>query len=122
MTDDRITIIEGPPPTFEPVQDAWALGMNDTSALSIVTLTRLRTHNGPALVQRCYRAWHEQLPINLHYRGTDGMEQTAPIIAARSIETDEGYVLLLWLYFNRDRVELEFGPRDDDEDDLYRPY
>ena len=27
--DDKITIIEGPPPVFEPVQDGWALGLGE---------------------------------------------------------------------------------------------
>jgi len=27
MEDNKITIIEGPPPVFEPARDGWALGL-----------------------------------------------------------------------------------------------
>ena len=62
--DEKITIIEGPPPVFEAVNDGWALGLNEGSHLSVPALTRLRTFNGPALVERCYRAWNSKLPIH----------------------------------------------------------
>ena len=80
--DEKITIIEGPPPVFEAVNDGWALGLNEGSRLSVPALTRLRTYNGPALVERCYRAWNSQSPIHLHYRNDMGVEQAAPILAA----------------------------------------
>ncbi len=88
--DEKITIIEGPPPVFEAVNDGWALGLNEGSRLSVPALTRLRTFNGPALVERCYRAWNTQSPIHLHYRNDMGMEQAAPILAARNVETPMG--------------------------------
>ena len=50
--DDKITIIEGPPPVFEQVQDGWAMSLNEGPNLTITALTRLRTFNGPALVER----------------------------------------------------------------------
>jgi hypothetical protein len=115
--DDKITIIEGPPPVFEPIQDGWALGLNEGPSLSITALTRLRTFNGPALVERCYRAWKKQAPIHLFYRNDDGLEQDAPILAARSVESDDGQVLLLWLNFDRNKVEMEFDSGDSDEDE-----
>jgi hypothetical protein len=118
--DDRITIIEGPTPIFEPVQDGWALGLNETRQFSITALTRLRTFNGPALVERCYRRWRKNEPINLHYRDEVGLEASAPILAARMVNTDEGQVLLLWLHVERDDMELEIDTSDDDsaDDDL----
>ncbi len=115
--DDRITIIEGPTPLFEPVQDGWALGLNETRAFSFTAITRLRTFNGPALVERCYRRWHQNEPINLHYRDEVGLEQTAPILAARSVETDDGQMLLLWLHVERNDMQLEIDSSDDDEAD-----
>lgn len=115
--DDRITIIEGPTPIFEPVQDGWALGLNETRQFSITALTRLRTFNGPALVERCYRRWRKNEPINLHYRDDIGLEATAPILAARTVETDEGQMLLLWLHVERDDMELEIDASDDDQAD-----
>ncbi len=118
--DDRITIIEGPTPIFEPVQDGWALGLNETRAFSFTAITRLRTFNGPALVERCYRRWNKHEPINLHYRDELGLEATAPILAARTVETDDGQVLLLWLHVDRDDMQLEIDSSDDDsaDDDL----
>jgi hypothetical protein len=115
--EDKITISEGPTPIFEPVQDGWALGLNETGQFSKTVLTRLRTFNGPALVERCYRRWHQHEPINLHYRDEVGLEATAPILAARSIETDDGHVLLLWLHVQRDDMRLEIDADDDAADD-----
>ena len=114
--DEKITIIEGPPPVFEPVQDGWALGLNEGPSLSVTLMTRLRTYNGPALVERCYRQWRAHQPINLHYRNDVGLEQQAPIVAARAVQTDEGHVLLLWVNFDSDEVELQFDNDDKDQD------
>lgn len=112
--EDKITIIEGPPPVFEAVQDGWALGLNEGPLHSIPALTRLRTFNGPQLVERCYRAWRNGGPIHLHYRDEIGLEQQAPILAARNLKTDEGDVLLLWIYLDSEKVELEIDPGEDD--------
>ncbi|HEX6306073.1 MAG TPA: hypothetical protein VFZ76_17875 [Anaerolineales bacterium] len=119
--DDRITIIEGPPPTFEAVDDGWVLGLNESPSLGQIAVTRLRTFNGPALVERCHRAWRNQQPINLEYRTVDGLEEQAPIVAARYIDTESGHVLVLWVRMTDEEVELELGYEDDygdeDEDD-----
>ena len=115
--EDKITIIEGPTPVFEPVQDGWALGLNETRQFSITALTRLRTFNGPALVERCYRRWSQRQPITLHYRDEAGLEASAPILAARSVDTDDGQMLLLWLHIQRDNMELEIDSDDDSADD-----
>ncbi len=119
--EDKITIIEGPTPVFEPVQDGWALGLNESRKFSITALTRLRTFNGPSLVERCYRRWNQHEPILLHYRNEAGLEEAVPILAARSVETDDGQLLLLWLHVERENIELEINPDDDDasgDDDL----
>jgi len=118
--DDRITIIEGPPPVFEQVQDGWAMSLNEGPSWTVTALTRLRTFNGPALVERCYRAWHNRTPIHLHYRNDVGLEQTAPILAARNVETEDGHVLLLWVYLDSEKVEYERDAGDDEgfEDDF----
>jgi len=117
--DDKITIIEGPPPVFEHVNDGWAMGLNESPSLSVAALTRLRTFNGPALVERCYNAWHNKASIHLHYRNDLGLEQTAPILAARNVETAEGNVLLLWVFLDGDKVEYEMDSGDDDQNDEY---
>jgi hypothetical protein len=116
--DDRITIIEGPPPVFEKIEDGWALGLNEGPAYFSLAMTKLRTFNGPALVERCHRAWNGQNNINLHYRNDMGLEETAPIMAVRSLDTDEGQMLLLWCRRTPDEDELdEFDLDDEDEDD-----
>ena len=115
--EDKITIIEGPTPVFEPVQDGWALGLNETGQFSYTALPRLRTFNGPALVERCYRRWSQHQPITLQYRDETGLEASAPILAARSLDTDDGQMLLLWLHIPRDNMELEINSDDDSADD-----
>lgn len=117
--DDKITIIEGPPPVFETIEDGWALGLNEGPLLYNLSLTRLRTYNGPALVERCHRVWRDQATINLHYRNDMGLEEKAPIMAARSIETTDGHVLLLWCRrrLDEDEQEIELGDQDDDSAD-----
>ena len=114
--DDKITIIEGPPPTFEEVSDGWVMGLNESPNLGEIVVTRLRTFNGPALVERCHRAWRHQQPILLEYRNVDGLQEQAPIVAARHVETDDGHLLLLWVRIIDEGVELQFGYDDDSED------
>jgi len=116
--DEKITIIEGPPPTFETVNDGWALGLSDSPILADIAITRLRTYNGPALVERCYRAWHNRQNIYLEYRTPEGLEDNAPIVAARTLEIEDGQVLLLWVRLNNDEVDLELGYDDDSGEDL----
>jgi hypothetical protein len=116
--EDKITIIEGPPPVFESVNDGWALGLNESPWLYDLTLTQVRTFNGPALVERCHRAWKQGITMYLHYRDEMGLEEKAPILAARSAETADGQVLILWV---RQLPEIEDlndeSDEDDDEDD-----
>ena len=120
--DDKITIIEGPPPTFEEIDDGWALGLNESPEIYDMALTRVRTFNGPALVERCHRAWSKQEPIFLHYRNPIGLEEKAPIFAARSMETPDGHMLLLWIRRKpgEDEVDVDIHDDDDEDDDLRR--
>jgi hypothetical protein len=114
--DDKITIIEGPPPTFEAISDGWALGLNEGPSLADIMVTRLRTFNGPSLVERCYRAWSNRQTINLEYRTSEGLQAQSPIVAARYVEVEDGQLLLLWVRQVDDQVELELG-YDDDADE-----
>jgi hypothetical protein len=116
--DDKITIIEGPPPTFETVGDGWVLGLNEGPSLYQIALTRLRTFNGPALIERCNKAWRHQSTINLEYRSLDGLESYAPILAARAMDLDEGQMLLLWVRQDIDDADIE-ADLDDQDDDLF---
>lgn len=126
--ENKITIIEGPPPTFEAVQEGWVLGLNESSTLGEIAMTRLRTYNGPGLVERCHRAWRNRLPIHLEFRSMEGLQHEAPIVAARTVGQEPDQMLLLWVRLEHDEVELEFDfdddygdDLDDDEDDLEGP-
>ena len=119
--DEKITIIEGPPPVFEDINDGWALGLNDGPYLYNIVLTRLRTFNGPGLVERCRRAWDKGNAIHLEFRGMDGFESEAPIVAARALEADEGQMLFLWVRQELEEVELEIDYDDDYGDDFDDP-
>ncbi len=116
-TEEKITIIEGPPPAFETIEDGWAMGLNEGPTLYSLAITRLRAFNGPALVERCHRSWHKQSTIYLEYRNDLGLEQQAPIVAARSLETQDGYVLVLWIRREPDDVEIESDYDDFDDDE-----
>ncbi|RME89689.1 MAG: hypothetical protein D6770_03950 [Anaerolineae bacterium] len=123
MENRKITIIEGPPPIFEPVQDAWVLSLTECSQNKgshpwIPAVTRLRTFNGPALVERCYRAWRDGETIRLHFRDAMGLEQSVPILAARSVDTEEGQVLLLWVRVDPAEIEMAFDSDEGAEDDF----
>ena len=117
--ENKITIIEGPPPVFELVNDGWALGLNESPWLYDLTLTQVRTFNGPALVERCHRAWKSGITMYLHFRDEMGLEEKAPILAARCAETEEGQVLLLWVrQLPEDDGEDDAENKDSEDDDI----
>ena len=111
--EDKITIIEGPPPTFEAVTDGWVLGLSDSPTLADMAVTQLRTFNGPALVERCYRAWNNRQAINLEVMGSN------PIHDDNATALNAG----AWIRLTDDTVELELGYDDDmgDDEDLDFP-
>ncbi len=114
--EDKITIIEGPPPAFEDVHEGWPLGLNESPSLHKLALTRLRTFNGPALVERCYRAWRSQQAIQLEFRANDGLIHKTPIVASRTMEVDDGQLIFLWVRFTEQEALLELGADDDELD------
>ena len=107
---EKITIIEGPTPTFELVSEPWVLGMSEGPALHFAGRCLLRTMNGPSLVERCQTAWREGRDAYLEYRRADGLGDEALIIAVRSGQVDAGEVLYLWL-------RLEAWPDDVESDE-----
>ncbi len=123
MDERKITIIEGPPPTFEPVQPEMQFVLG--SALEgpepgELAVTRVRALNGPELVERCYRAWRDKESIPLEFRTTLGTVQRVPIVAVRYVPTEEGDILFLWVLLTRqviDSLVEESGWADDEEDD-----
>jgi len=116
--ENKITIIEGPTPVFEDISDWWALGLNESPLLYDTIFTQVRTLNGPALVERCHKAWKSNSSIYLHFKDPMGVEEKAPIIAVRSVSTDEGQMLLLWvrqLPSYEDLVDIAGEMSDDDD-------
>lgn len=104
---EKITIVEGPPPTFEFGSDPWLHSLTEGPLPSRVAMCRVRAFNGPSLIERCYRAWHSGQPIYLEYRGEDGLTEETPIIAIRWIEQSEGDVLFLWVRLEEQDIEIE---------------
>ena len=94
---EKITIIEGPTPAFEQTAESWLPSLAEGPALPHLVMTRLRTFNGPAMVERCWKAWDDGRPVFLEYRDEDGTTTAAEVLAARYVEVAEGHVLLLYL-------------------------
>ena len=98
MTEPKkITIIEGPPPTFEFAHETWLYGLTEGPSPYRIARCQVRTFK-------------------------DGLTHMAPIVAARWMEREEGDVLLLWVRLEESEVEIELdfefddGEDDDDED------
>lgn len=122
--EEKITIIEGPPPNFEDVHEGWPLGLNESPSLHKLALTRLRTFNGPALVERCFRAWRNRQAIQLEFRAADGLIHKTPIVASRTLDVDDGQLIFLWVRFTEQEALIELGADDDQyglEDDDQEP-
>ena len=114
---EKITIIEGPTPTFELTNEPWMLGLAEGIVPFGVAVCRLRSFNGPALLERCYRSWRDGHAIDLEYRDEAGLTKRAPIVAVRLLEQPEGHVLLLWVRLEESEIEIELDIEFDDFDD-----
>ncbi|NIM94570.1 MAG: hypothetical protein GTO18_12795 [Anaerolineales bacterium] len=119
---EKITIIEGPPPTFEVANDPFLLGLPEGPTPMQILMCRLRTHNGPALVERCYRAWRTGQSISLEFRSEEGLTLQAPIVASRWMEVEEGHILMLWVRLEDEGIEMDFDFDIDDLDALDDDY
>jgi len=119
MDERKITIIEGPPPTFEFSQEDWAYGMIEGPSLPKIAVTQVRALNGPSLVERCYRAWKAREPIHLEFRNSVGEIQRLPIVAAHYGRLDDTDVLRLWVSVNDPEIEIsyEFEEAEEDEEE-----
>jgi len=115
--DTKITIIEGPSPTFELVNESWPFGLNECVEQTEIARTTLRAANGAALVERCHAAWRNNLPMRLEFRSEDGMKQEAPIVAARFTTAPEGDLLYLWVRFDTDKIDMAFAYEDDTDEE-----
>ena len=118
MDERKITIIEGPPPTFEFSQEDWAYSLVEGPGLPRIAVTQVRALNGPSLVERCYRAWKEREPIHLEFRNSWGEIQRLPIVAAHYGRIEDTDVLRLWVAVNDTDVEIAYSTDEaEDEDD-----
>jgi hypothetical protein len=120
--NNKITVIEGPTPTFEPIEDAqvrgstttWTVGVLEGPYLYTMAMTTLRTFDSETLIKRCTSAWQQNLTMFLEYRDEIGLTKQAPILAARALNLEEGDAIQLWI-----RQDLQLDPDDyfDDEDE-----
>lgn len=114
--NNRISIVEGPEPTFETVQGSWASALINGTGGHDVVLTHLRTMNGTGLIERCHQTWNQQDTMMLHYRNEYG-EHEVPIIAARAFDTDEGQKITLWLRVKPESVKVVVSSDEEDSQD-----
>lgn len=105
----KITILEGPPPTFEAIADPILYGLREAASPAHIVMCRLRAHNGPSLIERCYRAWKENEQITLEFKTEDGLMIEAPIVACRWSEIPDGDILMLWLAMEEVEFEIDTG-------------
>jgi hypothetical protein len=125
--NNKITIIEGPTPEFEPVDQEegfqiphpWVLGVLEGPNYYHTAFTSLRTFNSQLLLERCENAWAADVPMYLVYRDTIGIQQSTQIMAARAIKTDEGEIIQLWVRNGYDAKKSDIPAippyRDDNE-------
>ena len=115
--DNKITIVEGPTPTFEPVNSDWVDSICESSEQSDIFMTNLRTMNGNGLMERCRSTWDEDDIMYLHFRNTIGLEQRVPIVAAQMIDTEDGEKLVLWVRMEADQLNHTYVAGEDDEEE-----
>jgi hypothetical protein len=121
--NNKITIIEGPTPSFDSVDtdfiigiNGWTAGLSESPYLYDTARTILRTFNGEALIERCHTAWAQKATMFLEYRDPIGLKKEVPIVAARAIDSDKGDMLVLWVRL--DPEEREETDIDIDFDDM----
>lgn len=123
--DNKITIIEGPTPNFDSVEtdflmgiNGWTAGLSEGPYLYDTARTTLRTFNGEALIERCHKAWANKTTMFLEYRDPIGLRKEVPIIAARTVDSDQGDLLILWVRTEPEEDEQENYGIDFDDTDL----
>jgi len=123
--DNKITIIEGPTPNFDSVEtdflmgiNGWTAGLSEGPYLYDTARTTLRTFNGEALIERCHKAWANKTTMFLEYRDPIGSRKEVPIIAARTVDSDQGDLLILWVRTEPEENEQENYGIDFDDTDL----
>ncbi len=121
--DDKITIIEGPTPTFEVMDldpilgvNGWTSSLNESPAFYETLRTSLRTFNGKTLLERCENTWLDKGTMYLEYRDPIGLARQLPILACRTTTTEEGDVLVLWVRRDPLDEDIDLDTFDDASD------
>jgi len=124
--ENKITIIEGPTPNFDSVEadfimgiNGWTAGLSEGPYLYDTARTTLRTFNGTALLERCHKAWAHKATMFLEYRDMIGMKKEVPIVAARTVDADDGNLLILWVRKDPEedeQADIDIGFDDMDND------
>jgi hypothetical protein len=113
---ELITIVEGPPPEFKVVDEAWMYSLLESSRPYWISLCQVRSFKGQALMERCQRAWSTQRPIRLDFPTLSGLRKQLEIVAARYEKLPEGDLLNLWVRHQpQDISDNVPRHRDDDE-------
>ena len=97
---EKITVVEGPTPAFEPNNEPWLLAMSEGPTIPFTGRCLLRTFDGNTLLQRCRKAWQQGRAACLEFTNMAGLPEEALILAARVGEVEAGEVLHLWLRLN----------------------
>lgn len=123
--DNKITIIEGPTPLFEPIREnplvglhAWTSSVLESPYIYSLATTTVRTFNAQSLLDRCYDTWQDKSTMFLEFRDRIGLTKQVPILAARSVKMNEGEMLILWVRQNLEIEEEEFDQDQLDDDFL----
>jgi hypothetical protein len=91
-----ITIVEGPPPTFQPAQETWVHSLSGGVVAHEITTCQTRTLKCTALSERCRRAWQAGRPVLLDFPDEIGLRRQLEVIAIRCKELPEGTLLHVW--------------------------
>jgi hypothetical protein len=113
---ELITIVEGPPPEFKSVNDAWMYSLLESSRPYFISLCQVRSFKGQVLMERCQRAWSSQRPIRLDFPTMSGIRKQLEIVAARFDPLPEGDLLNLWVRHQPQDIE-DNAPRSQDGDE-----
>lgn len=112
---ELITIVEGPPPEFKSVDDAWMFSLMESARPYFISLCQVRSFKGQVLMERCQRAWSAQRPIRLDFPTMSGLRKQLEIVAARYEQLPEGDLLNLWVRHQPQDIQ-DNTPRQHDED------
>jgi hypothetical protein len=118
---ELITIVEGPPPEFQLARELWPFSLWEGKVPQAVGYVQMRTFNGPAMLDRCMRAWDQSRPVMLDFPQLDGLRRQVEVLAARATTVDEGDVLNLWVALPADEVaetEEDLDVGDDEGNNL----